>query len=58
MHYRKPCTLDAHSLQKTFASLTIFINFVSPYAENALCGMGGRGARHIKRRLLRFGSDG
>ena len=27
-------------------------------AENALCGMGGRGARHNKRRLLRFGSDG
>ena len=37
MHYRKACTLDAHSLQKTFASLTIFINFVSPYAESALC---------------------
>ena len=35
MHYRKACTLDALSLQKTFASLTIFINFVSPYAESA-----------------------
>ena len=38
-------------------TLTIFIIFVSSCAENALCGMGGRGARHNKRRLLRFGFD-